>query len=249
MQSLWRDIRYGLRGLRANPGFSALAMVTLALGIGAGTTMFSVIKNVLLSPFPYQDADQIATFDIHDLENARPGGRGWLKPAEYLEFREQNHVFSEDIGGGVEDVLWTTGEGTEQLDGAYVTPNTFRFLGVAPLLGRPITPEDAKPAAPPVFVMSYKMWQRRCNRDPTILGRTFLLNGKPTTLVGIMPKRFTMRSGPALRSNALFLVVGTPSKTPSTKFSASSESMIPAFRELLRGGCSGGTFSTRTATL
>src|SRR5712692_667696 len=199
MQSLWRDIRYGLRGLRANPGFSALAMVTLALGIGAGTTMFSVIKNVLLSPFPYQDADQIATFDIHDLENARPGGRGWLKPAEYLEFREQNHVFSEDIGGGVEDVLWTTGEGTEQLDGAYVTPNTFRFLGVAPLLGRPITPEDAKPAAPPVFVMSYKMWQRRCNRDPTILGRTFLLNGKPTTLVGIMPKRFTKRAADLYR--------------------------------------------------
>ncbi len=122
MRSLWRDIRYGLRGLRANPGFSALAMATLALGIGAGTTMFSVIKNVLLSPFPYKDADEIATFDIHDLDNARPGGRGWLKPAEYLEFREQNHVFSEDIGGGVEDVLWTSGEGTEQFDGAYVTP-------------------------------------------------------------------------------------------------------------------------------
>lgn len=194
MQSLWRDIRYGLRGLRANPGFSALAMATLALGIGAGTTMFSVIKNVLLSPFPYKDADEIATFDIHDLDNARPGGRGWLKPAEYLEFREQNHVFSEDIGGGVEDVLWTSGEGTEQFDGAYVTPNTFRFLGVAPLLGRTITPEDAKPGAPPVFVMSYKMWQRRCNRDPAILGRTFVLNGRPTTLVGIMPKRFTKRA-------------------------------------------------------
>src|SRR6266849_1339233 len=194
MRSLWRDIRYGLRGLRANPGFSALAMATLALGIGAGTTMFSVIKNVLLLPFPYKDADEIATFDIHDLDNARPGGRGWLKPAEYLEFREQNHVFSEDIGGGVEDVLWTSGEGTEQFDGAYVTPNTFRFLGVAPLLGRTITPEDAKPGAPPVFVMSYKMWQRRCNRDSAILGRTLVLNGRLSTLVGIMPKRFTIEA-------------------------------------------------------
>lgn len=194
MQSLWRDIRYGLRGLLANPGFSALAMITLALGIGAGTTMFSVIKNVLLSPFPYKDAWQIATFVIHNLDTARPGGRGFLKPAEYLEFREQNHVFSEDIGGGVEDVLLTTAEGTEQFDGAYVTPNTFSFLGVAPLLGRAITPEDARPGAPPVFVMSYKMWQRRFYRDQTILGRTFVLNGKPTTLVGIMPKRFTKRA-------------------------------------------------------
>jgi len=87
MQSLWRDIRYGLRGLLANPGFSALAMVTLALGIGAGTTMFSVIKNVLLTPFPYKDADQIAAFDIHNLDSARPGGRSWLKAAEYLQFR------------------------------------------------------------------------------------------------------------------------------------------------------------------
>jgi len=194
MQSLWRDIRYGLRGLLANPGFSALAMVTLALGIGAGTTMFSLIKNVLLTPFPYKDADQIAAFDIHNLDSARPGGRSWLKAAEYLQFRQQNHVFSEDIGGGVEDVLWTTEEGTEQFDGAYVTPNTFRFLGVEPLLGRWITPEDARPGAAPVFVMSYKMWQRRFNRDRTILGRTFVLNGKPTTLVGIMPKRFTKRA-------------------------------------------------------
>ena len=169
-------------------------MATLALGIGAGTTMFSVIKNVLVSPFPYKDADQIAAFAIHNLDSARPGGRSWLKPAEYLEFREQNHVFSEDIGGGVEDVLWTTEEGTEQFDGAYVTPNTFRFLGVEPLLGRSITPEDARPGAPPVFVMSYKMWQRRFNRDRTILGRTFVLNEKPTTLVGIMPKRFTKRA-------------------------------------------------------
>jgi putative ABC transport system permease protein len=82
MQSLWQDLRYGLRGMRASPGFSALAILTLALGIGAGTTMFSVIKNVLVSPFPYKDADRIAAFDIHDLDNGRPGGRVALRPAE-----------------------------------------------------------------------------------------------------------------------------------------------------------------------
>src|SRR5947209_11173663 len=93
MQSLWQDVRYGLRGLRANPGFSALAVVTLALGIGAGTTMFSVIKNVLLSPFPYKDADQIVAFSIRNLE--RPGWRSFFHPDEYLEFRVRNHVFAE----------------------------------------------------------------------------------------------------------------------------------------------------------
>ena len=193
MQSLWQDLRYGMRGIRANPGFSFLAILTLALGIGAGTTMFSVIKNVLLSPFPYKDPEQIAAFNIHDLDRGRPGGQVCLKAAEYLEFRQQNHVFSGDTGGGNEDVLWTTGVGTEQLDGAYVTPDTFQFLGVSAQVGRGLTPEDGKPGAPPVFVMSYKMWQQRFSLDPTILGRSFTLNGTPTTLVGIMPKRFTKR--------------------------------------------------------
>ncbi len=193
MQSLWQDFRYGLRGMRSNPGFTALAVVTLALGIGAGTTMFSVIKNVLISPFPYKDADRIAAFQIHDLDNSRPGGRGFLKAAEYIEFRRDNHVFSEDTGGGNEDVLWTTADGTEQFDGGYLTPNSFQFLGVAPLAGRGIHPEDAKPGAPPVFVMSYRLWQKRFSGDASILGRTYVLNGVPTTLVGIMPKRFTKR--------------------------------------------------------
>ena len=193
MQSLWQDFRYGMRGIRANPGFSFLAILTLALGIGAGTTMFSVIKNVLLSPFPYKDPERIAAFNIHDLDRARPGGRTDFKAAEYLAFREQNHVFSGDTGGGNEDVLWTTNVGTEQLDGAYVTPDTFQFLGVAAQVGRGLTPEDGKPGAPPVFVMSYKLWQRRFSLDASILGKSFTLNGTPTTLVGIMPKRFTKR--------------------------------------------------------
>src|ERR1035437_7291762 len=98
-----------------------------------------------------------------------------------------------DTGSGNEDVLWTTGVGTEQLNGAYMTPGTFEFLGVAAQVGRGLTPEDAKPGAPPVFAMSYKMWQRRFSLDPAILGRIFVLNGTPTTLVGIMPKRFTKR--------------------------------------------------------
>src|SRR5215831_4179090 len=203
MLTIWQDVRYGLRGMRASPGFTALAMLTLGLGIGAGTTMFSVIKNVLVAPFPYANADRIVAFDIHDLDRGRPGGRSGLKPAEYLAFRQQNHVFEDDTGGGNEDTLLTTAEGTEHYDGAYVTPNTFQFLGVPALVGRTIVPSDGKPGAPPVFVMAYKMWQSRFNGDPSIVGRTFTLNGTPTTLIGIMPKRFTKRGADLWRAAEL----------------------------------------------
>jgi putative ABC transport system permease protein len=193
MLSIWRDVCYGLRGLRSSLGFSALAMITLALGIGAATTMFSVIENVLVAPFPYRDAGRIAAFDIHNLDDGHPGGRTGLRPDEYLAYRTQNHVFSEDMGSTSGDVLWTNADGTEQFDGATLTPHAFLALGVPALLGRVITPEDGKPGAPAVFVMAYKMWQRRFHLDPSILGRSFVLNGKPSTLVGIMPKRFTKR--------------------------------------------------------
>jgi putative ABC transport system permease protein len=191
MQTIWHDLRYGLRELAIRPGFSLLAIITLALGIGASTTIFSVIQNVVLDPFPYTDAERVAMIQIHDLSSSRPGGRSFFQIPEFLDYQEQNHVFDEVIGGTMEDVLQTTGEGTEQVTGGLVTPNTFRFLGVPAMLGRGLVPEDAKPDAPAVFVMSYKMWVSQYNQDSSVLGRTFVLNGVPTTLVGIMPQRFT----------------------------------------------------------
>jgi putative ABC transport system permease protein len=191
MNNIWQDLRYGLRGLANRPGFSLLAILTLALGIGASTTIFSVIQTVLLDPFPYTDAERVAMIQIHDLSSSRPGGRSFFQVPEFLDYQEQNHVFDDVIGGTMEDVLQTTSEGTEQVTGGLVTPNTFRFLGVPALIGRGLVPEDARPDAPPVFVMSYKMWVRQYNQDPSVLGRTFVLNGEPTTLVGIMPQRFT----------------------------------------------------------
>ena len=190
MQTLWQDLRYGLRGIGKRPGFAFLAILTLALGIGAATTIFSVIQNVLLDPFPYTDARRVAAIQIRDIARDQ-GGRGSFQIPEFLEYQKQNSVFEEVIGGTFEDVLLTTGESTELLDGGIVTPNTFRFLGVPAALGRGLTEDDAKPDAPPVFVMAYKMWLRQYNLDPTILGKTFTLNGVPTTLVGVMPKRFT----------------------------------------------------------
>jgi putative ABC transport system permease protein len=203
MRSLWQDFRYGLRGLRNRPGFALLAILTLALGIGAATTIFSVIQNVLLDPFPYTDAERVAMIQIHDVTSNRPGGRTAFQVREFLEYQEQNHVFEEVIGGGNEDVLHNTGDGTEQFTGGYVTPNTFRFLGVPPLIGRGLLPDDARPGAPPVFVMAHKLWLKQYNLDPGIVGRTFVLNGVPTTLVGIMPPRFTKLAADLWRPVAL----------------------------------------------
>src|SRR3954451_21966780 len=191
MQTLWQDVRYGLRGIGNRPGFAILAILTLGLGMGATTTIFSAIQNILLDPFPYTDARRVAAIQIHDLSSARPGGRGSFQVPEFLDYEEQNHVFEEVIGGTGEDVLLSTPEGTELYDGGLVTANTFTFLGVPPALGRGITTADARPDAPKVFVMADKMWLKKHNRDPGILGQTFVLNGVPTTLVGIMPPRFT----------------------------------------------------------
>jgi putative ABC transport system permease protein len=195
MHSLLGDVRYALRGLRQQPAFAALAILALALGIGAATTMFSVIDGILLNPFPYTDAHRIATFYVHDVTRSGRGGRSFFPMAQWLEYQKRNHVFQEAIGAVDDDVRWDAPDGAEQYQGAWVTVNTFRFLGVPPALGRGIVPEDGRPGAPPVFVMAYKVWNKRFGRDPSILGRTFVLNGVPTTLVGIMPPRFTKRDG------------------------------------------------------
>jgi hypothetical protein len=191
MNSIWQDLRYRVRGLCKQRGFTALAILALALGIGGVTTIFSVIDNVLLDPFPYKDANRIVTFLVHDAQRADRGGRAFFPIPEFLAYKEQNHVFVDVVGSGTEDILYTNGDGTERFQGADVTPNAFEFLGMSALLGRGLTPEDGKPGAPPVFVLSYKVWLKEFNLDPKLLGRTFVLNGKPRTPVGIMPPRFT----------------------------------------------------------
>jgi putative ABC transport system permease protein len=191
MNSIWQDLRHGLRGFRKEPGFTVLAILALALGIGSVTTIFSVIDNVLLNPFPYVGAQRIVLVYIHDAKESGRGGRSFFSTSEFLDYQQENHVFDEVIGGSFQDVLYSTGEGTEQFDGGNVTPNLFHVLGVPALLGRGIAPDDSKPGAPPVFVMSYKLWRKRFNQDAAVLGRTFKLNGTARTLVGIMPRRFT----------------------------------------------------------
>jgi putative ABC transport system permease protein len=184
-----------LRGFAKNPGFTLLAVLALGLGIGSSTAMFSVIDNVVLNPFPYAHSERLMAIQIHDVSSSTPFGRTAFQAPEFLDYAERNHVFDRVIASTFEDILYRTDEGTEQFDGRLVTPNTFEFLGIPAMIGRGLTSEDGKPDAPPVFVMRYKLWANRFRSDPTILNRSFVLNGVPRTLVGIMPPRFAWNNG------------------------------------------------------
>ena len=191
MGTILQDLKYCMRVMGRSRGFTAVAVMTLALGIGAATAIFSVIDNVLLNPFPYVDAQRIVMINIHNDADNRPGGRSGFRDPEFLDLQEQNHVFDEVIGGTGQDILYFNGQGTEQFDGGLVTPNMFQVLGVPAMLGRTLLPDDARPGAPPVFLMAYKLWATRFNYDANIVGRTFVLNNLPMTLIGIMPPRVT----------------------------------------------------------
>src|SRR5258706_15895812 len=136
LETFAQDLRYSVRILRKSPGFTTVAVLTLALGIGAATTIFSVIDNVLLEPFPYADAQRIVMITIHNDADNRPGGRSFFRDDEFLDYEEQNHVFDAVIGGTGPDILYLHGEGTEQFDGGYVTENMFQGLGGPALLVR-----------------------------------------------------------------------------------------------------------------
>jgi putative ABC transport system permease protein len=190
METLGQDIRYALRNLAKSPGFAIVAVVTLALGIGASTAIFSVIENVLMEPFPYRDAGRLVSIQIHNTDDKQPGGRGVYSGSEFLDYVEQNHVFDAVVANGTLDVLYTAAQGTEMFRGGVVTPGTFEFFGMPALLGRVMQPADYEPGAPPVFVLRYKVWLSHFAADPSIINKTFILNGTPRTLVGIMPPRF-----------------------------------------------------------
>ncbi len=190
MGTLSQDIRFALRNLRKSPSFTIIAAVTLALGIGASTAIFSVIENVLMEPFPYTDAARFVSVQIHDTERNEPGGRAGFSGPEFLDYVAQNHVLDRVIANDGLDILYRSGDGTERFDGNLITPGTFEFFGMPAYLGRVAQPADYEPGAPPVFVMRYKTWVTRFSGDPKLINKTFVLNGTQRTLIGVMPPRF-----------------------------------------------------------
>src|SRR4029077_12368067 len=122
MFSFWQDLHYAGRNLRKSPSFAIVAIITLALGIGASTAIFSVIENVLMEPFPYPDAARFVSVQIHDTERNEPGGRAGYSGPEFLDYVAQNHVFDRVIANDNLDVLYRSGQGTERFDANHITP-------------------------------------------------------------------------------------------------------------------------------
>ena len=192
LDGLARDFRYAFRNVRKNRHFSLIAIFTLALGIGACTVVLSVFDNVFFHALPYKDFNRSVVLRMNNL--ASTGGwktRQSFSLEEVRAFREQNHVFEDLIAHAGMRPTYNDGKSIRFFSfGAVVTTNTFDYLAVPPLLGRAISEEDGRPGAAPVFVMNYRLWQREFAGDSKILGTIFVLNGKPTTLVGIMPPQF-----------------------------------------------------------
>jgi predicted permease len=184
------DLRTAFRQIKRNPGFFAVAVAALALGIGANTAIFSAIEAVLLRPLPYAEPNRL----VMVWEDASFVGfaLNTPAPANYVDWRAQNQVFT-DMAATRYTSASLTGQGApEQLSGRQVTPNFFDVLGVQPALGRPFTQEEDR-AHSPVVVLSYNLWQRRSGGDKSIVGKTMLLNGVQTKVLGVMPKEFFFR--------------------------------------------------------
>lgn len=199
MEVLLQDLRYGLRMLLKSPGFAAVAILTLALGIGANTAVFSVLDAVLLRMLPVSHPEQLVVLGdpsrIHSTSNGTPTLDHFSYPL-YRELRDGTQAFSGVLASGDPrrlDVQFDSpsGEGPELANGRVVTGNYFSVLGVNPLIGRTFTAsDDLTPGASPLVVISYGYWKRRFNLDPTVVGRTVRLNKYPFTIIGVTPAGF-----------------------------------------------------------
>jgi len=183
-----KDIRYGVRGLWKRPGFTAIAVLTLALGIGANTAIFSVVNAVLLRPLQFRDPEQLVMI----WEDAAWIGfpRNTPAPANYVDWKNQTQSFA-DVAATAEWTFNLTGDGNPERVAAYgVTANFFPLFGVSPALGRGFTPDDDRPGAHKVAVLSHELWQARYGSDAQIINRDIQLDGEKYTVVGVMPAGF-----------------------------------------------------------
>src|SRR5262245_20738905 len=191
MQILWQDLRYGARMLTKNPGFTLIAVLTLALGIGANTTIFSLINSLLLKPVPFPEADRLVL--VWQSQVNDPKNRNIVVSApNYWDWRRHNDVFEEmaifDTAGKGYDL---SGDGEpERVSGVRVSAGFFDTLGVKPRLGRAFSPEEEQPGRHQVVVISDELWRSRYNSDPAIVGKTIKVDSENHTVIGVMPPEF-----------------------------------------------------------
>src|ERR1035437_6820623 len=176
---IFADFRFGVRSLGQARAFTAIAIGSLALGIGGSTAMYSVIHAVILDPFPYKDHDRLMSVTVL---GQRGGNFSDYRIDQFLEIARRNEVFSGVIASTWDDVLWTGAGEPQRLRGNHVTMNGFEVMGVPPLLGRVTTPVDGAPGADPVAVLGYRFWQRQFGGGPGVLGRHMTLDGTTRTI-------------------------------------------------------------------
>src|SRR5262245_9407833 len=181
-----QDVRYGVRSLRRNKGFALVIILTMALGIGANSAIFSVVNGVLLRPLPYSNPDKLVVLHHGQGDLANPANDMGFSAKEIADYRAARsladvvefHMMSFNLLGGTEP---------ERLQTGVVSANYFEVLGVRPLFGRTFLPSDDEPGAAAVLVFSYKYWQRSFGSDPSVVGRVFRMNDRPHMVVGVMP--------------------------------------------------------------
>ena len=196
MSTLFQDLRYGCRTLARNPAFTVVAVLTLALGIGANTAIFSVVNTVLLRSLPYKDAGRLVWItDFIPRQN-----NTLVFDSDYFAWAKQNQVFEGMAAYGSAELTLTGSGESERLEGASVTAGFFPVLGAAPMLGRLFLAEEDRPGGPQVCVLSHQLWQSRFGANASIVGKAITLDGKAYTVLGVMPATFEFvgRFQPAL---------------------------------------------------
>ena len=185
IEDLWRDFRFSLRSLLKRPGFTAIALLALALGIGANTAIFSLVNAVILQPLPYRDPDRLIS--VYGTRNRST--QGSVGPTDFLDYRSQNKTFEQFAASGSMMLpMNLTGSGEpERLNASIITGNYFDTFGVRPALGRGFSLENEKTGQDHVTVLSHAFWQTRFGGDPNIVNKTIILNGKAYEVLGVMP--------------------------------------------------------------
>lgn len=188
METFVQDIRYAVRILRKSPGFTAIAVIALALGIASTTSIFSVVDAVLLRPLPYPEANRI--LDISLMQRSTGVGGGAVSPGDYLDWAAQNHVFSYMAASRGWPVNLNSGDHPERVRGTATSGDFFSLFEIPPILGRTLTPQDSTQGNDHVLVLGYGLWKRSFGADPHVIGKDVVLNDERFTVVGVMPANF-----------------------------------------------------------
>ena len=189
---LFRDLRFALRSLRHAGHIAVVAIAALALGIGFSATVFSLVYNGVLRPFPYRSADRLVSIEVGSPKSPEEDRETMFSLEEIAAFRADNRDFEDVAGYSTWHIRYLHDGGAEMLHGGALTPNAMDFFGMRPLLGRSLIPADSLPNAAPVVLLNYKFWKSRFRGDPAVLGTTLVLGGRSRTIVGLMPPRFQL---------------------------------------------------------